>query len=673
MAFGQKYNFYYKEPFFERHLNRISIFEYGYTGAIIEKTLAVPPDTLNYKSSGEVLDTAMRGTELVFNVWVETEGEFEEMYFATRGRYIVIKYIAGLVHFRGFLQPELYSEPYTPAPYMVSFHATDGLGILKNHIFEPPPQPRLPNLSLLEIIVLCLKPILQIEGDDLVKPYIYDSCYIYENFMDITPYKSPFADLIVPPEMFKDKDGEYDNCYNILREIMERFHCYIRWSGNGFRIMQINVAKDEPSWILRKFTYEGEYVGYEVMEDPVTMTDADADSSELMTFLDNSQALSFEPGWRSFTIKQDYGRIENLITGWTKHLQLSGSDAYEANGIIFFKTWDQSAVYSNSRNQPNVENEYIELHAGSVAESMPAERKRSNPRGMDIYAGVVSIEIKLAGEMVGSKYARVAAVLYTGSAYLYYDKNEAKWTSTKKYIYKTGETGSDNISITGIPTNGHLSLRYYVYCESGKRPAPGEQNIAPHYRLDLNNTSVSFKMVSNEVPDSLTIRTDINSKNEYDEERSFRLGDLPDGVDNVGLLYQNRMIARREVSPGIYDSKFTSSWRKTGRNGKEGSATLNEMLADEISMNHYHNSIKLEGTIRGRVNILNRVETGGLRYSIINAKENRYDNEMEVVMIYIDKATPTITQQDVDYLEVDHIHDDFLLIDNDGNELIIDG
>ena len=115
---------------------RIDIKKRGFTGTAEQRPVGQTPVLKR-----ETGDKGILGTSLEIYAECKTDGEFAELYTSDAKRYLVIlSSVNGNTVtpiWTGFISPELYSEPEIAPPYDVQIIATDGLGELKLHNFEP--------------------------------------------------------------------------------------------------------------------------------------------------------------------------------------------------------------------------------------------------------------------------------------------------------------------------------------------------------------------------------------------------------------------------------------------------------------------------------------------------------------------------------------------------------
>lgn len=108
----------------------IFIAKKNYTGSVTRRALGRTP-ILKRERSGNIL-----GTSLEIYAECKVDGEFAQLYTSSADEFRVEVYKRQNLLWRGFVSPELYSEPDIAPPYDVQIIATDGLGELKDHDYR---------------------------------------------------------------------------------------------------------------------------------------------------------------------------------------------------------------------------------------------------------------------------------------------------------------------------------------------------------------------------------------------------------------------------------------------------------------------------------------------------------------------------------------------------------
>lgn len=108
----------------------IVISKKDYTGDVERRPLGRAP-ILKRENNGVIY-----GTSLELYAECKVDGEYAEFYTSSADEFKVDVWKDEVIIWTGFITPELYSEPDIAPPYDVQIIATDGIGELKNFIFE---------------------------------------------------------------------------------------------------------------------------------------------------------------------------------------------------------------------------------------------------------------------------------------------------------------------------------------------------------------------------------------------------------------------------------------------------------------------------------------------------------------------------------------------------------
>lgn len=108
----------------------IFISKKNYAGVAQQRSLGRAP-ILKRERNGNIL-----GTSLEIFAECKVDGEFSQLYTSSADEFRVEVYKRQTLLWRGFVSPELYSEPDIAPPYDVQIIATDGLGELKDALFS---------------------------------------------------------------------------------------------------------------------------------------------------------------------------------------------------------------------------------------------------------------------------------------------------------------------------------------------------------------------------------------------------------------------------------------------------------------------------------------------------------------------------------------------------------
>lgn len=128
MAYNTKYKFAFDSVGGTKY--EIWIRKENYSGSVIERGLGSSP-ILRRDSNGSIC-----GTSLEIPAECLVDGEFAEFYTTKPYEFKVELRANNIFIWAGFVSTEIYAEPDIAPPYDVTITATDGLGELKNSLFQ---------------------------------------------------------------------------------------------------------------------------------------------------------------------------------------------------------------------------------------------------------------------------------------------------------------------------------------------------------------------------------------------------------------------------------------------------------------------------------------------------------------------------------------------------------
>jgi len=130
MALGVKYLFRWQD----RHGAewKVEILQDGYTGAAKTRAIGGQSVTLRRDNNGGIW-----GTSLELSAECSMDGEYADLYTSNPFEFQVRLKCGTAILWKGYVSPELYSEPFIAPPYDVRITASDNLGELKNYKWSP--------------------------------------------------------------------------------------------------------------------------------------------------------------------------------------------------------------------------------------------------------------------------------------------------------------------------------------------------------------------------------------------------------------------------------------------------------------------------------------------------------------------------------------------------------
>lgn len=193
----------------------IFIAKKNYTGPVTRRALGRTP-ILKRERSGNIL-----GTSLEIYAECRVDGEFAQLYTSSADEFRVEVYKRQNLLWKGFVSPELYSEPDIAPPYDVQIIATDGLGELKDHDYR-----FYGKATLRNHIQHALAPT-SLQGDiTLISSLSWE---------DDTSANAPSSLL----EMVTDLSHlEEESCYDVLQSILTSLNACITQQDGGWMVIR---------------------------------------------------------------------------------------------------------------------------------------------------------------------------------------------------------------------------------------------------------------------------------------------------------------------------------------------------------------------------------------------------------------------------------------------------
>jgi hypothetical protein len=360
---------------------------------------------------------------------------------------------------RGWINPELYSEDYQNTPYVAYVNASCGLEYLKNIKYDLVGVKK----SLLEQIIYCLE---QVQNNN----NIFESINIYDTLMANGDNDSPLVQAKVNNSTYFDI-GDDVSCYDVLTAILRPFFARI-YLYEGWRIENIDGKKS--SYVVRRYSYQGSGMIYTFLFsfifDP--LKELDNSPSGFKSFINKSGNLQFKPSINNteiyFKTSQPDGNL--ILRGFSNEddwlNNTTPKDWIRVNNIPTSKfeinlSNNQYAVRILGKNSSFENNQYIE--------SKKLELNKDNFQNLNI--GFKYFMNYPAIILLGSKpilYVEVYLVSSESSSIFYYNNG---WSNLPKpmRIDATGRLFYFNwsVNIDTIPESGDLYIRIHRLVKKG--------------------------------------------------------------------------------------------------------------------------------------------------------------------------------------------------------------
>lgn len=225
-------------------------------------------------------------------------GHFLPMATGDELDYRVTLTVGGTVRFRGFVQPDLYSEPFIAPPYDVAFTATDGLSSLKETPFADALGDAITGRrTVLETVLDCLA-FVGTELDVLV------AVDVYAQGMD--GELDPLSQAYIDAGVFTDKNLP-GKAWDVLEGVLKPFGANIfQWDGAWWIVSRDALRYGTTA---HRYTASGDYLGAQAYPAAVETAPPAAEPF----YVTGGQRLDILPAAQRTEVKASLKLVENLI------------------------------------------------------------------------------------------------------------------------------------------------------------------------------------------------------------------------------------------------------------------------------------------------------------------------------------------------------------------------
>ena len=546
-------------------------------------------DPLNiefFSDSEELFDSPVKGSKADLTIYSETDFQWIGIYSAGDFEYRMSIYAGANLYWQGYILAESYSEPYDGTAYPVTISAGDGLGVLKNILYDDD-----------GTYYDGRKTQSQILYDILSKIQFYgftEYLNIYEERMDQAATDSPLDQCLIDVDVFKDM-----YCYEVLQELLKSYNALIR-QVNGVMTIYRPAELSQVSINGRTFT-SGTAKSAATALVPEQFINRTANPSDRLSV--NGGNLTVVPSAKTVKLNQDYGYKNN----WLENGEFKGStfDAY--NTTEMFQNWINTAsALRLITNELYLSDEPDGMVIPARAGVYTYQAYQSFGVNAIISDDLLVYEFKYLHSNysgVDIKYVRLSmSVRSADGNYLYIiDDEYMGWSATPQDIdfgsetVKAGNTGWKTIQrkIAGLVADGpyrvsifnSFNLHDTVHIEAITTAFKDVRFYATSDEINSKKyPGFNFPFVIFPKKGSATIFIDnkeivgkeysgANAANGIDIEYDYKLGDVDDsGIDNVVEQFQGCL-----TLPSV---DFTATWNTISPGGE--AAALLSIINGEI-------------------------------------------------------------------------------------------
>lgn len=219
------------------------------------------------------------------------------------------------LEFAGYLQPEVYSDPYVAPPFDINVTAMDGLGMLKTSDFA-----LAGTESEMAIVAHCLANL------DLGFS-IGVGIHVFENGMSTS--QSPLGQSYLDCSIFIGSDGDVDDCHTVLQKIFSSYGVSSDINLTQYRgrwYISRNIDSDKT---FHLYNTNGVSTGSTASAFGTKILGSESNGADVYPI--GSLHREMQSPLQKLTIEQDYGLKLSVLDGWDCANSANYDDSY--NGI----------------------------------------------------------------------------------------------------------------------------------------------------------------------------------------------------------------------------------------------------------------------------------------------------------------------------------------------------
>jgi len=313
MSYGTKYRCEWINHFDQAC--KLDIQKNGYGGAVTDVYCDREPIVFNYEGASDFLLDPIWGTQLVINLKALTNFQFLDLYTNNCREYEVRFYLDNVVKWIGFILPDQYQEEYRCPPYTNSFVATDQLGYLRifswDKIYDDTIQYGLKTLRPIDALWYIL-------SKTNINLNLREGINVYETRMISGANKSPLNQCYFHGIAYQGL-----TYYDVLKDLLQKFGAVLRQRNAEWFIFRPIEAHSNFTTRKWNYTFAGynynSYASVNLVKDSTTAP-PDTALADLIRIANGT--MSINPGWKRYTLLQDYKIWTNrLLNGdftlWT--------------------------------------------------------------------------------------------------------------------------------------------------------------------------------------------------------------------------------------------------------------------------------------------------------------------------------------------------------------------
>ena len=283
----------------------VNIYKSGYAGTETEVTGGEDPCIISMLGQGDDKFSHIKTTEAHLNWMASSSLQFLTLFLSTNKTYKVKIFRGSEPLWYGWVNPEFYSEQLSDPPYPVTITVTDGLSLLKN-IPLPIPLETQFRYSLIYYLATCLN-LIGLDNSMTIKVALN---------LSILPTSGATSSRVLE-KMFIDwrtfRDGKpLWNCFNVIEEILKTLNARLYQYGDSWWIE--NIDGKHTDYDIDVYSMAGVYSSTVSSFNSVIGLTGHTGKGTDIRFINSPAMIEVQPAYRGYSISQDYGNRENILS-----------------------------------------------------------------------------------------------------------------------------------------------------------------------------------------------------------------------------------------------------------------------------------------------------------------------------------------------------------------------
>jgi hypothetical protein len=230
-------------------------------------------------------------------------------------KYFARLFLDSTLEWCGWVLSDSIQIGYSTGRKMMSFNATDGMGMLNDIPFPGISSISINNYNTLLYFIYTSLNMLGFPPSNI---NIMTVCSYFATGMNdrsTNSYNEPFSQTYLPYRTFKKDKYKWINCLDILRNILKSFGCRIFQAGGKWWIVAINDFANENNWYT-EYTPTGTVAGSGSNLNTLSVIQGYTGNTSGLYFINNSQLKLIKKGYNKIAINNTIAYPSNYMTNW---------------------------------------------------------------------------------------------------------------------------------------------------------------------------------------------------------------------------------------------------------------------------------------------------------------------------------------------------------------------